>query len=219
MSIDPTQHYPEVSFGECVQILGIAGVTIGAGTCIGDGSWLNVCNPEARMTIGRTVLIGRYSMLSTAGTFEIGDFTILAPRVFVSDADHVVSDIYQPILQQGATEGREIVVEENCWLGINTVITGNLRVERCSIVAANSVVRSDVPAFSIVAGAPARLVKMFDPVTEQWESVGDEEKRLLVEAHRTERPLPDRETYRQILRERAAFHVLDPILAGRGVSR
>src|SRR5512140_1804472 len=119
--------FSNVTFGFFVQVIGMRNVQIGEGSCIGDSVWLNVCirDEKVRMKIGKCVLVGRQSMISTGGYLEIGDHCVLAPRVYVSDADHVFTDIYQPILQQGATLGRSIIVEENCWIGINVVVTGN----------------------------------------------------------------------------------------------
>ncbi|NJD03795.1 MAG: acyltransferase [Ruminiclostridium sp.] len=201
-----------------VQIIGLKNVTISEGSCISDNVWLNVCirDEKIRMKIGKCVLIGRQSMISTGGYMEIGDFCIFAPRVYVSDADHVFDDVYQPILQQGATLERSIIVEENCWFGINTVITGNITVGRCSIVAANSVVKSDVPPFCVVAGIPARIIKMYNPGTKKWEAVRNEDDISKAIKIRGEIKLPDREEYKSIISKNSTMSQVYPIVAGRG---
>lgn len=211
--------YPNVSFGDGVQVLGLRETEIGEGSCIGDHSWLNVCDRDGRkrLRIGRCVLIGRNGMLSTGGDLEIGDYCLFAPRVYVSDADHVFADIYRPYMDQGATLGRCITVEENCWLGINTVVSGNLVIGRGSVVAANSVVLEDVPPFSVVAGTPARVIKLFNPATSAWEKVANDGDILRVLEGRSKHELPDREAYRDLLRLRSPTRRLDPILAGRGM--
>lgn len=210
--------FPEVSFGEMVQVLGMGNISIGVGSCIGDNSWLNVCirDGEVRMRIGVCVLVGRQAVISTAGTLEIGDYCVFAPRVYISDADHIYTDIMQPIIQQGATWNRSVVIEENCWLGINTVISGNLTLGRGSVVGANAVVTRDIPPFSVVVGNPAQVVKMYSTRSRTWERTRGEEDIRRILKEREEDGLPSREQYRQILRQNAQVTRLDPVLGGRG---
>ena len=214
------QAFPDVSFGKSVQVIGIRNISIGAGSCVGDDAWLNVAmrDDSLRMRIGDSVLIGRQSVISTGGFLEIGDFCVLAPRVFVSDVDHGFQDIGCPVLMQPVTTGRQIIVEENCWLAINSVLTGNITIGRGSVVGANSVVNKDVPPFCVVAGNPARIIKMYNPRSAQWERCDKGELSFkTIMAARAAFPLPGREEYRQLLKQRAPSLVIDPIVAGRGV--
>ena len=215
---DLEKHYPGVSFGSMVQILGMRNVIIGKGSCFGDNVWLNICDRDdkVRMKVGKCVLIGRQSMISTGGFLEIGDYCLLAPRVYVSDADHIFNDIYQPILQQGATLGRKLIVEENCWLGINVVITGDLTVGRGSVVGANSLVRHDVPPFCVVVGNPAKIIRMYNPQTGYWELTKTEEDQKRILTIREAYSLPGREEYKKILEKNAEVEFVYPIVAGRG---
>lgn len=210
--------FPEVSFGDHVQVLGMENVTIGEGSCIGGSSWLNVCTRDERirLRIGNCVLVGRQAVISTGGTLEIGDYCVLAPRVYISDADHIYSDIMQPILQQGATINRSVIIEENCWLGINTVISGNLTVGRGSVVGANAVVTRDVPPFSVVVGNPSQIVKMYSPRTGTWERTRSEDDIQRILEERLEIGIPSRVEYQRILKQNARISRLDPVLAGRG---
>jgi acetyltransferase-like isoleucine patch superfamily enzyme len=215
-----SKQFLNVTFGFFVQLIGMQNIQIGEGSCIGDNTWLNVCirDDKVRMKIGKCVLVGRQSMISTGGVLEIGDYCVLAPRVYVSDADHVFTDINQPILQQGATFGRSVIVEENCWLGINVVVTGNLTVGRCSIIAANAVVTGDVPPFSIIAGVPAKIIKMYNPATKEWERIKDEDHIERILKIRESVGMPNRDEYRNILGKNARIRFIDPIVAGKGMN-
>ena len=210
-------YFPGVTFGAGVQIIGLNGTQIGQGSCIADHAWLNIClrDGEPRLFIGRRVLVGRNSMLSSCGRLEIGDHCLLAPRVFVSDADHVYSNIARPYMDQGATSGA-VVVEENCWLGIHAVVTGSITVGRGSVIAANAVVVRDVPPFCVVAGVPARIIRMFNPETNAWESVDNEAERDRITAIRAQNSLPSRDEYRRILERTRSGDAVDPLVAGRG---
>lgn len=210
--------FPSVSFGEAVQILGLKNVRIGEGSCVGDGSWLNVCtrDDQVRMTIGKCVLIGRHSMISTGGRLSIGDYCLFAPRVYVSDADHTYADISRPIMEQVPTLNRELVVEENCWFGINTVVSGSINVGRGSVVAANSVVLQDVPPFSVVAGSPARIIKMYNSQNNKWEKATSYGECQRIMALREIHPIPARDQYREVLLKNAEMKSIVPVLSGRG---
>ncbi|MNS01494.1 Maltose O-acetyltransferase [compost metagenome] len=210
--------FPNVTFGHGVQLLGIRNIVIGRGSCVGDQVWLNICERDSalRMRIGECVLVGRQSMISTGGYLEIGSYCVLAPRVYISDADHVFADINQPILQQGATMGRSLVVEENCWFGINTVATGNFTIGRGSIIAANAVVTKEVPPFALVAGNPARIIKLYNPRTGGWERVQNKEDEKVILADRQVYGIPSRLEYQEILRRNNRLTQVDPIVAGRG---
>jgi len=214
----PFACYPQVTMGTGVQIIGVRNVEIGAGSCVGDFAWLNICvrDDKVRLRIGRSVLIGRQSMVSTGGYLEIGDYCLFGPRVTVVDADHGFEDITRPYGEQTPTLGRSIIVEENCWLAVGAVVAGHLTVGRGSVVGANAVVTQDVPPFSVVVGHPARIVKMYDPVTRRWEPAKTEAEQQRILENRGRVALPDRQQYRALLRQNARAPEIVPIVAGRG---
>ena len=206
----------DVTIGKHVQISGQKNIFIDSGSTIGDHSWLNVCvqDNNIRMKIGRCVLIGRQSMVSTGGYLEIGDFCLFGPRITLSDVDHIFSDPNQPVIQQGAKLGRSIIIEENCWLGVNTVVTGNVTVGRGSVVAANSTVLKDVPPFSVVAGNPSKIVKMYNAMTMSWERTRNEEDLQRVVHINSQVGLPSREEYRAILLKNSKISIIEPHFGG-----
>ncbi|WP_243358653.1 DapH/DapD/GlmU-related protein [Fundidesulfovibrio terrae] len=215
---DLSNYYSGVSFGHNVQLVGMKNIVIGEGTTVADDSWLNVCvrDEEVRMIVGRNCYIGRRAVFNTAGRLELGDYCLLAPGVYIADADHVYADITRPYVEQGVSTGRSVTVEENCWLGIGTVITGNLTVGRGAIVAAGAVVLADVAPFSIVGGVPARILKLYNPATKEWESASAPEDMERIILDRQRLALPSREEYVSMLRKNSALRKYDPVLTGGG---
>lgn len=216
VDIDVRKSFPDSFFGKGVQVCGVKNLSVGAGSCIGDDTWLNVCirDDKVRLKIGKCVLIGRRDVISTGGEMEIGDYCIFAPNVYVGDVDHdYQNDIYKPILLRGSTDNRKLVIEESCWMAMNCVIAGQLTIGRCSVVGANSVVTRDVPAFSVVAGNPAKLIRMYDPTTKKWESTRSDDDIKRVNDNRQKSPLPNREEYKEIL-SKHEFNEVPPIVAG-----
>ena len=120
-------------------------------------------------------------------------------------------------MQQAANSKGPLLVEENCWLGINSVLSGNITVGRGNVVAANAVVKSNVPPFSVVGGVPARVLRLYNPASCQWENATTSEAYQRIQGIREAQPLPTREEYRFILRRNAQRIPLDPVVAGRGI--
>lgn len=209
-----TRCFERVAFGTDVQVIGLEQVRIGTGTCVGDRVWINDClrDEPGRVSIGKNVLIGRGAVISSAGKLEIGDFCVLGPDVFVADADHVFADPFQPILQQGVTMGRSVVIEENCWLGMNVKVFGDLTVGRGTIIGGGSIVRTTLPPFCVAVGTPARVVKLFDFHQKQWVPVRNDDDLMEKLTARTD--VPDRARYREILHANYRFGDLDETLAG-----
>lgn len=101
---------------------------------------------------------------------EIGAYTAVGNNVyFVDNNNHPVnpefrkqmrlSDYYSDMRLWKHSPHKPIIVGENCWIGENARICKGVTIGDNAIIAANSVVTKDVPANSIAAGNPAKIVK------------------------------------------------------------
>jgi acetyltransferase-like isoleucine patch superfamily enzyme len=141
------------------------GIEIGAETIVMHGAVLHVYNfrdlPHAGITIGRNSLIGEYTVIRGQGGVSIGDRVYTSPFTQIVAVNHVFDDPHRPFVEQGITaEG--IVIEDDVWLGSGAVVTDGVRVGKGAVVAAGAVVTQDVPAHTVVAGVPARVIKTLD---------------------------------------------------------
>ena len=142
-----------------------AGISIGDNSLVMHGSILHVYNfrdlPHAFIHIGRDSLIGELNVLRGQGGITIGDRVYTAPLVQMLAVNHVFDDPTRPIIEQGiTTEG--ITIEDDAWIGAGAIITDGVRVGQGAVVAAGAVVTSDVPAHTVVGGAPARVLREID---------------------------------------------------------
>ncbi|HLM50204.1 MAG TPA: acyltransferase, partial [Solirubrobacteraceae bacterium] len=90
---------------------------------------------------------------------SIGRECIIADRVMLIDFDHGVVEVERPIRLQGIYK-RDVDVGHNCWIGYGACILRGVRIGDNAIVGTSAVVTSDVPANAVVAGVPARIVRM-----------------------------------------------------------
>jgi acetyltransferase-like isoleucine patch superfamily enzyme len=114
---------------------------------------------EARVRIGSDAFLNVAVMVAAHELVEIGDHCMFANGCFVTDADHRFDDPDKPVTWQGFASKGPTRVADNVWCGANVVITSGVSIgERC-VIGANSVVTRDIPAFSIAAGAPAKVLR------------------------------------------------------------
>lgn len=131
---------------------------IGPHTLFEPGVWITMPG-DARVRIGEGVFLNMGVMIASRQLVEIGDHCMLANGCFVSDASHRYDDPEMPITWQGFESKGPTRIGDNCWLGVGVVVTSGVTIgERC-VIGANSVVTHDIEAFSIAAGAPARVLR------------------------------------------------------------
>jgi acetyltransferase-like isoleucine patch superfamily enzyme len=124
---------------------------------VGDGSKIR-CH-EGRVEIGEKTVIGQECTVSAYQRVRIGQQCVIADRAMFIDFDHGVVEVERPIRQQGIYK-RDVIVGSNVWIGYGACILRGVSVGDNSIVGTNSVVTKDVPANAVVAGIPARIIRM-----------------------------------------------------------
>jgi acetyltransferase-like isoleucine patch superfamily enzyme len=109
--------------------------------------------------IGEGTFLNLGVMVASVELVEIGSHCMLANGCFVTDGNHRFDDPERPVTWQGFTTKGPTRIGDNVWCGANVVVTSGVTIgERC-VIGANSVVTTDVPAGSIAAGAPARVLR------------------------------------------------------------
>jgi acetyltransferase-like isoleucine patch superfamily enzyme len=124
---------------------------------IGDGTKIR-CH-EGRVEIGDKTVMGQECTISAYQRVRIGRQCVIADRAMFIDFDHGVVEVERPIRQQGIYK-RDVVVGSNVWIGYGACVLRGVSVGDNVIVGTNSVVTKDVPANAVVAGIPARIIRM-----------------------------------------------------------
>jgi len=108
------------------------------------------------------------SRVKLVGPVTIGNLVTMGSNAQITGLVHNFEDITVPIKDQGVTP-IPTIVEDDVWIGGNSVIIQGLKIGTHSIIASGSVVTKDVPPYSVVAGNPARVLKQYNFETGTWE--------------------------------------------------
>ena len=149
-----------------LQVARGAQLELGRFVWLGDGTKIR-CH-EGTVEIGAKTVMGQECTISAYQRVRIGEQCVIADRAMFIDFDHGVVEVERPIRVQGIYK-RDVEVGSNVWIGYGACILRGVRVGDNSIVGTNSVVTRDVPANAVVAGIPARIIRMRETPTElRW---------------------------------------------------
>ena len=125
---------------------------------------------HGKIVIGNNCKVGNRSEILCVDAVSIGDYTTVTQNVkIVDNNNHPVNPEFRRFMRttpHGSdarswihADHKPIIIGENCWIGENSRIQKGVKIGDNAIVAACSVVTKDVPANSIAAGNPAKIVK------------------------------------------------------------
>ena len=147
-------------------------MTFGEGKIVFEGQNYVSRNVEVgtdkNISIGYGTSIQDRSMI--LGEVSIGKFCLIAPQVFIDSRTHqydykpefYIRDQDEMIKENPIKESKptKITIEDDCWIAMNAIVFPGVTIGRGSVVCAHSIVTQDVLPFSVVAGEPARAIKM-----------------------------------------------------------
>lgn len=161
--------------GNRTRINSFQGLIIGNNVSIGtDSRFLLVShyhgghyNPE--ISIGDGVSIeNRFSALSAA-PITIGNHCLIASDVMISFENHGMNPENTNSYAELPLESKSVKIGDGCWIGEKACVCPGVELgERC-IVAAGAVVAKSFPAFSLVGGVPAKMIKQYNSTVHKWE--------------------------------------------------
>lgn len=127
---------------------------------------IQTINRKVRFGSGKNVVIGTGSGIGAnteiPSSIIIGDNVILSRNCFVLNRNHRFENPDIPIIKQGFKEEKLTIIEDDCWIGMNTLLTPGRHIRKGTIVGMGSVLTKDFPEYAIVGGNPANLIKYRD---------------------------------------------------------
>jgi len=121
--------------------------------------------------IDDNVGIGPYCQISAKNCIHVERDTIIAQSALISDHIHAAGSSTPPSGEAGASEGGRIIIGQGSWIGRGAAVVctrGELVLGRHCVVAANALVTTSFPPYSVIIGNPGRVIRRFDPEKNSW---------------------------------------------------
>jgi acetyltransferase-like isoleucine patch superfamily enzyme len=122
-----------------------------------------VFGDEARLEIAKTAIVNNCLFNLESGRIIIGDYVFFGHNVTLVTGTHDYHRFGRERQTSVPLSGRDITIKEGAWLASNVTVIGPCTIGQHAVVAAGSVVNADIPAYSIVAGVPAKVIKLIHP--------------------------------------------------------
>lgn len=147
-------------------------IYIGNKVRIYPGLRAEIIDSEGKITIGNDVSIGQnLQITSYKGNLRIGNQVTIAGNVLISNNDHTYYELNSNVIKQPLVY-KKTSVGDGCFIGYSAVILAGVQLGKHCVVGANSVVKAGkYDDYSVLAGAPARVVKRYNEQTDEWELV------------------------------------------------
>ncbi len=139
---------------------------MGSKSIIEDFATIN--NGVGDVFIGNNTGIGLGNVI--IGPVKIGSYVMLAQNIVISGLNHGYEDVnLPPRLQKVVT--KQIVIDDNVWIGANSVVLAGVSIGKHAVIGAGSVVTKDIPGYCVAVGNPARVIKKYNFETNSWQKV------------------------------------------------
>ena len=179
--------FPNLDIEHSANVKIFGRLVYGENVHIGEGSNINVPR-DTRLTIGDGCYFGRYVEVGPAdsikigehtsiqdrciftGDVEIGKYCVFSLNVMVSSGQHYFDFKPELLIKDqdniAVTDeslrikhSKRVIIEDDCWIGMNVSIMRGVKIGKGAIVGANAVVTKDLPPYSVSAGVPARVIR------------------------------------------------------------
>lgn len=124
---------------------------------------IRTINRKVHFGRGQYIEIGDESGIGArahlTGRVIIGKYVMISRDTMIWHGNHEFSRTDIPIIEQGMKPSKTTIIEDDCWIGMRSILTPGRHVSKGTIVAMGSVLTHDYPAYSIVGGNPAKVIK------------------------------------------------------------
>ena len=160
--------HPSVVIETPVKLIGAQYITIGEKSNIQKYSWLTAWDSinglrfTPQIKIGKDCHIGAFNHITCVNKIVIDDGFVSGKWVTITDNSHgdmIMDHLVLPVSKRPVVSKGPVVIGKNVWIGDKATILPGVTIGDGAIVGANSVVTKDVPAFCIVGGNPAKIIK------------------------------------------------------------
>lgn len=112
---------------------------------------------KENISVGNNCAFNAFVHIWGSGGVEIGNNVMIASHVVLTSVTH---DYNNPSIRYSELIYKKIIIEDDVWIGAGAIILPGVKIGEGAVVGAGAVVTKDVEARSIVAGNPARVIKL-----------------------------------------------------------
>ena len=113
--------------------------------------------PEGRVAIGDHSYIGRYSIILSRQSVEIGSDVIIAPYAYITDVSHGIAR--GELIRLQTYESRPVQIGSDVWFGVGVTVLPGVQIGEGAVIGARAVVTHDIPSGAVAVGVPARVIR------------------------------------------------------------
>lgn len=161
-----------LQFAPGMEIIGEQYITFGKHFCVGKNFVITAFSKmgnkryKPKIVIGNNVRIINNCHISAINFIHIGDNSLIASDVYISDHAHgkckswddvMVSPMERPLYSKGS-----VIIKQNVWIGEKVTILPNVVIGENSVIGANSVVCRDIPPNCVACGNPAIVIRKLE---------------------------------------------------------
>jgi len=154
--------------GVHINALSRDGIVLGRNVTIAKNAILTCTGVLAEIgtgiSIGDRSAVGAGSFIGGQGGVSVGSDVIMGPGVRIFSENHNFDSLDRPIRAQGVTR-KGVTIGDDCWIGASVTIVDGVAIGAGCVIAAGAVVTSNLPAGSVAAGVPARVLRSRDDGT------------------------------------------------------
>lgn len=155
--------------GKPIFLLGTKNIKIGNKVRLYPGLRMEAHGKTGGITIEDNVSIGQnFHITAKDQELIIKKNTTISGNVFITNIDHEYRKIDMHIMEQPFIINNT-VIGENCFIGYGVGIQAGTILGKQCVVGANSVVRGSFPDYCVIAGVPAKIIRKYNPDTDEWE--------------------------------------------------
>lgn len=157
--------------GKPIYISSKKNISLGKRVRIYPGIRAELVDRNSSIRIGNNVSIGQnFHVVSFDDILKIGDNTTVAGNVFITNCDHDYQENNDSVLDSKLIY-KKTEIGESCFIGNNAAILAGSIIGNHCVIGSNSVVKGKFEDYSVIVGAPAKVVKKFDKDMQKWRKV------------------------------------------------
>jgi acetyltransferase-like isoleucine patch superfamily enzyme len=179
-----TPHRGTMTFGPASYVIGRRHIEIHGEFVCGRGCRIEAVTIhqstlyQPSLTLGENVALSDYVHIACALRIELGSGVLVGSQVLITDHNHGTYRGVAPSQpgtppNQRPLHGAPVIIGHNVWIGDKVTILPGTTLGNGCVVGANSVVQGHFGSGTLLAGQPARALRVFDPVQGQWKRAHD----------------------------------------------